>query len=406
MMNDRFSAQLRQHLLEAANERAADGQLAAIADQVAVTSQRRALGTWLPVLQGRIGGFPAVRYGLIALALVLAAMVGAVLAGGGGSTPSTPFEGTWTTIDAPDGSTMNLYVGAGPTPTVRFEDLHATGEACRNDEVKVFTADGVGLITGARLEVTFPNGGGCGLAAVAIAGTYAYDQVADTLLDQDGIVWTRIAVGKAPVPTLTPVPTLAPESSPDPAPTVRPGPTQTPAPSPAGACIDLSQGGTYTAPAGAISLTAVVPPAPAFPWYGLGDTFHLRRSCDEGSPMAFFAMGATSVNDGSCMPNRTEITDFADAIARLDTPKGNDISDRIDLTIDGHPAARYDITGLTSCSAFGLWQLTMLGAGETGSIYVIDVDGVLLEIELNRDGSQTAAELEETYAIIASLQFR
>jgi hypothetical protein len=42
--------------------------------------------------------------------------------------------------------------------------------------------------------------------------------------------------------------------------------------------------------------------------------------------------------------------------------------------------------------------------GETVSIYMIDVDGTLVEIELNRDGTQTPAELEEAYAIIASLQ--
>ena len=120
--------------------------------------------------------------------------------------------------------------------------------------------------------------------------------------------------------------------------------------------------------------------------------------------MSLFALTATTVNDGGCMLSSAEITDFADAIARLDTPKGNDISDRIDLTIDGHPAARYDISNLSTCPGFGLWSGTILGEGETGSIYVIDVDGVLFAIELNRDGNQTPAELEETYAIIASLQ--
>ena len=105
------------------------------------------------------------------------------------------------------------------------------------------------------------------------------------------------------------------------------------------------------------------------------------------------------------MTSQAEVTDFADAIARLDEPQGNDISQRIDLTIDGHRAARYDITKLSTCPGFGLWSGTIIGPGETGSVYVIDVDGLLIEIELNRDGSQTPAELDETYAIIASLQF-
>lgn len=127
--------------------------------------------------------------------------------------------------------------------------------------------------------------------------------------------------------------------------------------------------------------------------------------CREVAPIAFFASAATEVYQTSCMPDGEDFSTFAEAIARLDTPRGGDISDRIDLTIDGYPAARYDITNLTTCgNGFGLWHLTALGPGETGSIYVIDVDGVLLEIELNRDGRQTPAELEEAYAIIASLQ--
>ena len=515
MMNDRFSVQLRQHLVDTANERPAEGHLAAIVEHVAVTSQRRPLTAWLPGVQGRIGRFPAaLRYGLLALALVLAAVAGALLAGAGAPHPSTPFEGTWTTIDIPDGSTMNLYVGAGAAPSVRFEDLFATGDACIADENKVFTADGVGAITGNRLVASYPNGGGCGSVLVPIAGEYAYDRGTDTLRDQDGIVWTRIPRGDGLVPTSPPEP--SPSSSPtpgtafegrwtatdpgdgstltlivgagtapvvqfqddfstggacaanevkvfradgvgdvlstrlevsypdgggcgsalvpiagiydyqaetdtlrdtdfviwarvppggDPAPTLQPIPSRPP-PTLAGGCIDLTHGGTYTAPdlAGSMSVTAIVPGTPVVPWWGSRAAFEMAGSCEDGSPMAFHAGGATSVNDGGCMASQAEITDFADAIARLDAPKGNDISDRIDLTIDGHPAARYDITNLSTCPGFGLWDGTILGEGETGSIYLIDVDGVLLAIELNRDGNQTPAELDETYAIIESLQ--
>jgi hypothetical protein len=393
MMNDRFSVQLRQHLLETANERPGDGQFATIVGDVAATPQRRPLIARLSELRVRIGPVPAaVRYGLIALALVLAAVAGGILAGGGTPSPSTPFEGTWTAIDVPDGSTMNLYVGAGPTPAVRYEDLLATGDVCRNDEVKVFTADGVGEITRRRLEVTFPNGGGCGLETIPIAATYTYDQNADTLTDQDGIVWTRIAGGDAAVPTLVPEPSSSSVPSPTPGTVFAEG------------CIDLTHGGTYTAPAGAMSLTAIVPATPAVPWQGSRDLFALAGACDDVSPIAFFASMETSTFEMSCIPDSPEITTFADAVARLDTPKGEDISPRIDLIIDGHPAARWDIVDLSTCSGFGLWHMTTIGAGETGSIYVIDVDGVLLEMELNRDGSQTLTELEEAYAIVASLQ--
>jgi len=512
MMSDRFSVQLRQHLVDPANERPAEGQLAAIVGHVAVTSQRRPLSAWLLGLRVRIGRLPiAVRYALIAVALVLAAVAGALLAGGA-ARPSTPFEGTWTTIDVPDGSTMNLYVGAGERPRVRFEDLFANGAACVEAESKIFTADGVGEISGDRLDATFPNGGGCGLETVAVAGTFVYHPDADALVDQDGLVWTRVTGIKAPSPTLGAEPSSIAETpfegrwtatdpgdastltlivgagtapvvqfqddlatggvcdadtvkvfradgigevlstrlvvtypdgggcgrnvvpiggvydyqaatdtlrdadfviwarvSPagEPAATLRPIATR-PAPTLLGGCIDLRQGGTYTARdlSGSMSLTVTVPGAPVVPWYGSRDVFEMAGSCQDGSPIAFHASGATIVNDTSCMPGSANITDFADAVARLDAPRGNDISDRIDLTIDGHPAARYDISKLSTCPGFGLWSGTIIGEGETGSIYVIDVDGVLIEIELNRNGSQTAAELEETYAIIASMQFR
>ena len=514
-MTDRFDAQLRQHLLGTADERPAEDQLTSIVQHVAVTTQRRPLVARLPGFPVRVGPFPAaVRFGLIAVALVLAALAGAILASGGPTRASTPFEGTWTTIDQPDGSTLNLYIGAGPTPTVVFEDLHATGAVCLNDEVKVFTAEGVGEIAGEHLEVTFPNGGGCGLETVSIAGVYVYDPDADTLRDQDGLSWTRVSGGDGPPPTLPPGPSRSPAvfegrwtatdpadestltlvvgegtapvvqfqdnlatgagcaadevkifradgvgeikanrlvvtypdgggcglilvpiggvydydaatdtlvdadgvtwtrvpAGGDPTPTLRPAPSPRPGQTSTAACKDFAQGGSYTAPdrslsgPGPVSLTATVPSRPVVPWQGLRDTFNLSSSCEGLAAMSFFAMTATAVNDGGCMPSSAEITDFADAIARLDTPKGNDISDRIDLTIDGHPAARYDISNLSTCAGFGLWSGTILGAGETGSLYVIDVDGVLVAIELNRDGSQTAAELEEAYAIIAALQ--
>jgi hypothetical protein len=511
MMNDRFSAQLRQHLLDTANERPADGQLATIVAGVVATPQRRPLIA-LPELRGRIGPFPAaVRFGFIALALVLAALVGAMLAGGG-SSPSTPFEGTWTATDVADGSTMNLYVGAGTTPSVRFEDLLATGDACIADARKVFTAEGTGEITGNRLRVAYPDGGGCGSAVVSIAGVYLLDRDTGTLRDQDGNVWSQIPRGNGPLPTVPPEPSPSTSPSagagfegrwtatdpgddstltlvvgagaspvvqfqdglstggacagddvkvfradgvgeitgnrldvfypdgggcglqlvpiagrydyqagtdtmrdqdgvawarvppgPDPAPTLRPAPTAS-APTLAGACVDLTHGGTYTASAGPVSVTATVPRPPVIAWHGSGDLFEMVVSCRDPSPITIHVMGATTVNDGGCMSSQADVIDFANAIARLDEPQGNDISKRLDLMIDGHPAARYDISHLSTCSGFGLWSGTILGAGETGSIYVIDVDGTLLEIELNRNGSQTPAELEETYAIIASLQ--
>lgn len=404
-MNNRFSAQLRQHLLESADERPADGQLATVIDRVVDTPQRHpvvARLTWLP---GRVGPFPstALRYGLVALALIAATAAAAVL-GGGSNTPfrSTFFEGTWTTIDVPDGSTMRLVVGEGTTPAVRFVDELATGGVCDLDPVKRFIADGTGEISGSRLVVEFPDGGGCGLMTVEVAMAYDYVAGSDTLRDQDDVRWTRadsVVDGRATQPPpRQPAATQAPLPEPKPDPTPE-GPTASPE------CIDLAQGGTYTAPAGSLRVTATVPDSPAIPWQGERDGFYLSGACVSFAPITLIASTWTTVLATSCMPESLEITSFADALARLDTPTGDDISDRVDLTISGHPAARYDITNLSTCpEGFGLWYMTTLGFGETGSVYVIDVDGVLLAIELNRDGNQTPAELEEAWAIIASLQ--
>lgn len=409
-MNDRFSAQLRQHLLESAVERPADGQLATVIDRVADTPQRHPVAARLTWLPGRVGPFPstALRYGLVALALIAATVAAAVLGGGAdGPVRSTVFEGTWTTIDPLDGSTMTLVVGEGTTPAVQFVDERATGGACDRDPVKHFTADGTGEVSGSRLVVEFPDGGGCGLMTVEVALAYDYVAGSDTLRDKDDVRWTR-ADRVADVAT---PPAPRQPSATQPPPTQAPVPEVTPDPTPEGTtasegCIDLAQGGTYTAPVGPLSVTATIPRPPATSWQALVDgSFYLFDGCGSPPTIGIGASTATRILATSCMPDSLEITSFADAVARLDAPTGDDISDRVDLTVGGHPAARYDVIYLSTCpQGFGLWSGTILGPGETGSIYVIDVDGTLLAIELNRDGTQTPAELEEAWAIVESLQ--
>jgi hypothetical protein len=84
MMNDRFSTELRQHLLATADERPTEGRFAAIVEGVAATAQRPAALAWLTWFPTRMGPFPsaAVRYGLIALALIVATVAAVALAGG------------------------------------------------------------------------------------------------------------------------------------------------------------------------------------------------------------------------------------------------------------------------------------------------------------------------------------
>ena len=187
----------------------------------------------------------------------------------------------------------------GVAPAVQFQDDLATGGVCDADEVKVFRADGIGEIDGSRLFVTYADGGGCGLLLVPIGGMYNYDGNTDTLRDSDGVIWTRIPDGHR-----------ARRRPFSPAPSRRPGPTH------ASACIDLAQGGTYTAPAsgketapaGPLQLTATVPGAPANPWRGLREWFLLSSSCEVIAPITFYARLRRSVNATSCMPEALEIT--------------------------------------------------------------------------------------------------
>jgi hypothetical protein len=223
MMNDRFSAQLRQHLLATANERPADGRLEAIDARVAVTAQRPRLVARLPWMPG-INPFPSVamRYGLI-VALIIA-IVGAALAVGV-ATRGTVFQGTWRSIDPADGSTQTLVVGGGASPAVHFVDDFATGLACRADAVKVFTMDGTGTIVDGRLVVVWPDGGGCGLMMVVVGpGSYTYDRATDTITDGDRLTWTRVQGSVVP-PSSTPVaePSLSAPSPSTPLPSPHPG---------------------------------------------------------------------------------------------------------------------------------------------------------------------------------------
>jgi hypothetical protein len=96
-MNDRFAVHLRQHLLDTADERPAHDQLATIRDRVSVTPQRHPFAarlTWNPG--------PAARYGMIALALIVALLAALLIGAGGGPTPVPTPSPAPTTTPAPE----------------------------------------------------------------------------------------------------------------------------------------------------------------------------------------------------------------------------------------------------------------------------------------------------------------
>ncbi len=421
-MNDGFPAQLRRHLQETADDRPADAQLARALHGVATTMQRHpamARLTWNP---GRIGPIPsvAIRYGLIAAALLLATMAGAGL-GGGARQPSSVFEGTWITIDPADGSGMTLVVGPGLTPDVYFEDGYATGLACRNDVVKRFTARGTGEISDHRLVVTFPEGGGCGLKTVEVSGRYDYDPRGDTLTDRDGVAWT-LALGERPESQApdtqapeTPAPeTPAPETPAAGAPS-EPTPDATVAlatPEPDPGCIQFDAPGTYTAPVGSLSLTVALPGTVAEPWNGDRDGFNvMRAACTDGSGSGWIDAGeVTLVDTNACAGERVGVRTTAEAIAAVSVAKGIDVVEQADVTLDGYTGTRF-VIGIhdmpDACPDLQIPLVDGLNPVDQGMdfrLYLIDVDGTTLALGLYGYADWEPAVRSDVDGIIDSMR--
>jgi hypothetical protein len=406
-MIDRFDIQLRQHLLQTADERPAEGQLAAIAAGVAATEQRLPLVARLTWNPGRIGPFPSValRYGLVA-ALLVGALVTAALAGSGVLAPKSVFEGTWTSIDPGDGSTQFLTVGAGSHPSVAFVDELATGPACQDDPVKRFVADGTGTVTGSHLDVAFPNGGGCGLVTVPVAGAYAYDTAGDALTDQDAVVWSRV-VGGLPQPTVAAIPG---EATPEPTP---PGPTPRPE------CTTYPDGGMYSRPVG--SMTVSVTLAGGHAWGGWRELFRLEgASCRSGAAARMEAWSPVdTLYADAChwRGNALAIETPADLVAALLKQGGHPTPKRTKSTIGGYRADRltfsvragFDVASCDNDESVGigdlyLWPGMQLDPGLTASIYVVDVEGSSLAVVVISDTEQADPALMATMdEVLASI---
>jgi hypothetical protein len=397
MMNDRFSAQLRQHLLDNADERPADGRLAAIVEGVAVTAQRHPLVTRLRWSTVRIHPVPsaAMRFGLIAIALIIA-IVGAALASGFGTQRSTVFEGTWTSIDPGDGSTQTLVVGAGTSPAVHFEDAFATGAACIADEVKVFTMEGVGSVTDSLLEVAWPDGGGCGLIKIDVGpGFYTYNEETDALVDGQELTWTRVDASVVP-PTSTPVN----EPTPEPSPTADPD------------CIQFDVAGTYTAPAGSISLTVSVPQSAGPPWHGHRDGFDLMKAACTDMQGTGYTLGAevTRVYTDACAGTSVPVDSAAAAIDVVSRAEGFEVVEEIQVTLGGYPSTRLDITVPdvpNSCVDQQIAITDGLNPFDRGldvTLFVIDVEGKTLALALYGYPDWDPSVTADVDAMLSSLQ--
>ena len=191
MMNDQFPTLLRRHIVDNANERPAEGQLEAALRRTTTEPQFRPWVARLrtrPELGARLGW--QLRYGLAAVALLLALAAAAAIHFGSEANRGTVFEGRWTSTDTPDDSTQTLIVEPGRSPRVHFEDDFSVNCERRGEPSTVFIANGAGEIDGGRLTVDFPSGG-CGIDVPPFVWSYDLDPGTDTLLDSQGIVWVR-----------------------------------------------------------------------------------------------------------------------------------------------------------------------------------------------------------------------
>jgi hypothetical protein len=395
-MTDRFDAQLRQHLLGTAEERPAEGQLAAIVAGVAATRQRRGLVARLTWNPDRVGPLPSrtLRLALLVAALAAALAGGALLAGIGAPRPSTVFEGTWTSVDPGDGSVQGLVVGSGLTPTIHFQDEYATGAACVADRVKFFTADGTGLVSGNQLEAQFPNGGGCGLQTVAVALSFVYIAASDTIVDHDRVTWTRVGGGTGPA-SLAPVP-------------LRPSP----APTPVGRCQEVPSGGTYRGSVGPLTLAATIPAAGAAKWAGARSGFYLSSTqCDYGG--GTIAINASIVTEviASCEADaRVDVSTPAEAVAALAKARGIGFAKPTSLTIGGRAATRFVLTadGRLCYPQVRLWGdgSDTVDQGTLTILYIVDVDSVPLAVRITNAGNLApSTAVAEAESMVASLVF-
>ena len=370
-MNDRFDAQLREHLLVTADTRPADGQLEGVLQAVSGTAQRQkvvARLTWFP---GRIGPVPTrpLRYALVAAALV-ATMAAAALLVGSGPTRSTPFEGTWISIDPGDGSTQALVVGAGMSPDVNFVDYFATGLACRDDSVKVFTADGKGtVVAGDRLEITWPSDGGCGLRLVHMDDLwFDYRPATDSLRDNNALDWQRSRESD-PAP---------PSRGPD-----TPGPNATLTSD----CIQFDRPDSYTGPAGGLAVTVDVGSV-GQQWSGSRSRFALiNEACTGGSGTGrITAAEVISVMTDACNFVDVRVSSSTEAAAAVYAAKGLQVVREERAVLGGYTGTRLDVIVseepntcpdgvITVADGLGPFDPTLIF-----SLYLVDVESFVLAV--------------------------
>lgn len=135
------------------------------------------------------------KLGLVGIAVLLCAVVAVPIVE---AAPSSPVEGSWTSIDPVDGSIQHLSIQGGTNLQIQYIDEYGTTCADIGAPTNVFTGVLVGTFSDNKLVARF-NSGRCGSrlvlrAADGFAWFFEYDPGTDTLwgaINDGPATWSR-----------------------------------------------------------------------------------------------------------------------------------------------------------------------------------------------------------------------
>lgn len=407
MMNDRFDAQLREHLLSTADTKPGDGQLAAVLRSVAGTAQHHPLAARLTWFPGRIGPFPTrtLRFGLVAAALVGTTLAASLYVGGEpvpqatpSPSPSAPIPSRGECVAVEPGEAYGQRVGSlfvtltapldrsiaweGRTDTfdlsgsclsdkpvdVRINIVTTVyGDACdRTSRVAVAGyADAVQKFSAqrGRINIGLPDhsdtvggypaawfhiqpGAVCDALQLWNGVDISDGDVLAYLLDVDGVT-LGIALWFRDDPNLNGTIRDGAESmiyGIDITSGLAPEATD---PVAIPECTQFNSDGTYTRGLGGLSVSLTAPGTPSEPWSGARDEWNLRKAaCGDGGLPGIAATLVSSVYRDACQwtDGSAPTPTAADVVAALQAQTGHDTSAPIEMTLGGLAATRIDLS--------------------------------------------------------------
>lgn len=226
------------------------------------------------------------------------------------------------------------------------------------------------------------------------------------------VIATVAVAGFASIYAFGPGPNVGSGPTSHPPTAVSPG---SPAPTTSG-CTDFQGGGTYSAPAGPLSLTVMVPDAGGDPWLGHPDYFDmLRADCDASQGLGWLeAKQVTQLYPDACQWGSAgvDVDSVAATIAAFSNVPGIEVGELTDVTVDGYAGSRFDVSvpaefDASACTDGMLKPVdgvSGVGPDNVHTVSLIDVQGILLAITIHEYALQPPDVAAQLDAIIESMQ--